>query len=139
MFYADDAAFNGSSQRSAHLLKRLMKRGPDQGYFTELAKSLFISDILGQEETPKREFTMEGLDLNFVSGSRYLGAYLGPQDHLEAWVKPKVEAGVHRVSFRLNRPTASPVGLYWLGNVVATRVAVPAKDCPRSWHSNGSY
>ena len=31
----------------------------------------------------------EGLVLNFVSGSRYLGAYLGPQEELEAWVKPR--------------------------------------------------
>ena len=35
---------------------------------------------------------MEGLTLNFVSGSRYLGAYLGPQAELEAWVKLQVEA-----------------------------------------------
>ena len=35
---------------------------------------------------------MEGLTLNFVSVSRYLGAYLGPQAELEACVKPQVEA-----------------------------------------------
>ena len=35
--------------------------------------------------------------LNFVSGSRYLGAYLGPQAELEEWVKPKVEAWAHKV------------------------------------------
>ena len=56
-----------------------MKRGLDQGYFPEWAKSLFISDIPGQEEAEKREFAVEGLTLNFVSGSRYLGAYLGQQ------------------------------------------------------------
>ena len=33
--------------------------------------------------------------MNFVSGSRYLGAYLGPQAELEAWVKPQVEAWAH--------------------------------------------
>ena len=38
---------------------------------------------------------MEGLTLNFVSGSRYLGEYLGPQKALEAWVKPQVEASAH--------------------------------------------
>ena len=42
---------------------------------------------------------MEGLTLNFVSGSRYLGAYLGPQKELEAWVKPQVEAWAHGVRF----------------------------------------
>ena len=31
-FYLNDASFNGSEQRSAHLLRLLMKRGPDQKY-----------------------------------------------------------------------------------------------------------
>ena len=53
-FYADDAAFEGSAQRSAQLLKLLMKRGPDQGYFPEPAKSIFVSDIPRQEEAAKR-------------------------------------------------------------------------------------
>ena len=83
-FFADDAAFDGSAQQSAQLLKLLMKRGPDQGYFPEPAKSLFISDTPGKEEAARREFAVEGLDLNFVSASRYLGAYLGPQEELEA-------------------------------------------------------
>ena len=60
-FYADDALFDSLAQRSAHLLKLLMKRGPDQGYFPEPAKSLFISDTLGQEAAAKREFLAEGL------------------------------------------------------------------------------
>ena len=40
---------------------------------------------------------MEGLTLNFVSGSSYLGAYLGPQAELEPWVKPQVETWAHGV------------------------------------------
>ena len=77
-FHADDAAFDGSAQRKAHLLKLLMKRGADWGYFPEPAKSLFISDTPGQEALAKREFAKKGLVLNFVSGRGYLGAYLGP-------------------------------------------------------------
>ena len=87
-FYADNAMFDGSTQRSAHLLKLLMERGVEQGYFPEPAKSLFISDTPGQEEATSRDFELEGLVLNFVSGSRYLGAYLGSQEELETWVKP---------------------------------------------------
>ena len=86
-FYADDAEFDGLVRRSAQLLKLLMRRGPDRGYLPEPAKSLFISDTLGQEAGAKREFAAEGLTLNFVSGSRYLGEYLGLQAELEAWVK----------------------------------------------------
>ena len=48
LFYADDAAFDGYAQHSAHLLKLLMKRGPDLGYFPEPDKSLFISYTPGQ-------------------------------------------------------------------------------------------
>ena len=61
--------------RSAQLLKLLIKRGPDRGYLPEPAKSLFISDTPGQEAAAKREFAKEGLVLNFVSVSRYLGFY----------------------------------------------------------------
>ena len=73
-FYANDADFDGSARRSAQLLKLLMRWGPDRGYFPEPAKSLFISNTLGQEEAAKRKFAVEVLTLNFVSGSRYLGA-----------------------------------------------------------------
>ena len=46
----------------------------------------------------KREFLAEGLTLNFVSGSRYLREYVGPQAELEALVKPQVEAWAHGVT-----------------------------------------
>ena len=42
---------------------------------------------------------MEVFALNFVNGSRYLRAYLRLKKELEAWVKPQVEAWVHRVIF----------------------------------------
>ena len=74
-----------------------MKRGPDRGYFPEPAKSLFISDTPEQEAGAKKTFAAEGFVLNFVSGHRYLGAYLGPQAELEAWVKPQVDSWAHRV------------------------------------------
>ena len=81
-FYTDDTVFDGSTRQSAQLLKLLMKRGPDQGYFPEPDNSLFILYTPGQEEAAKREFAAEGLIFNFVSNSRYLGAYIGQWDHL---------------------------------------------------------
>ena len=53
-FSADDAALDGSARRIAQLLKLLIKRGPDRGYFPDPAKSLFILDAPGQEEASKR-------------------------------------------------------------------------------------
>ena len=72
-----------------------MKRGPDRGYFPEPAKSLFISDTPGQEAGAKREFAAEGLTLNLVSDSRYLGSYLGLQAELKAWLNPTSMALAH--------------------------------------------
>ena len=78
IFSADDAEFYGLAWRSAHILKLLMDRGPYRGSFPDPYKPIFIADLPDQEEAKKREFTVEGLDLNFVGGSWYLGAYLGP-------------------------------------------------------------
>ena len=39
----------------------------------------------------------DGIVLNFVSGSWYLGAYLGPQEQLAVWFKPQVKAWAHEV------------------------------------------
>ena len=72
-FYEDDAVYDGWTRRSAQLLSLLMKRGPDRGYFPDLAKYLFISNTLEQEDAVKSEFVLEGITLNFVRGSRYLG------------------------------------------------------------------
>ena len=85
-------AFDSLARQSAQLLKLLMKRGSDRGYFLEPAKYLFISDTPEQEEAAKREFAKDRIVLNFVSGSRYLGAYIGPQAEFEAWVRPQAEA-----------------------------------------------
>ena len=74
-----------------------MERGTDRGYFPNPAKSLFILDTPGQEEVAREKFLAEGMVLNFVSMSRYLGAYLGPQEELAAWVKPQVGVWVHGV------------------------------------------
>ena len=63
----------------------------------ERGTPLFIFDTPGKEEAARRDFAAEGLILNFVSGSRHLGAYLGPQEELEAWVTPQVEAWSHGV------------------------------------------
>ena len=72
-FHANDAVFNGLARQSTQLLKVLMKRGTDRGYFPNPDKSLFMSDTPVQEDAAKREFEVGGLALRFVSGSRYLG------------------------------------------------------------------
>ena len=43
------------------------------------------------------EFAAEGLIINLVIGSRYLGAYLGLQEEFKVQVKPQVKAWAHGV------------------------------------------
>ena len=78
-------------------LKAVDEEGAGLVYLPKPDKSLFILDTPGQEEAAKREFEVEGLELNFVCGSRYLKAYLGSQEELAAWVKTQVEAWYHGV------------------------------------------
>ena len=80
--YADDVAFDGSERPSAAHLRLLMERGTVRGYFPDPAKSLFIVDSPEEKEEAKREFDRAGLNLNYVDGGRYLGAYLGPREDL---------------------------------------------------------
>ena len=54
-FYADDAAFDGPAQRISQLLKLLMKRGPDRGYFPDPSKSLFFASSCPGVSNMKRD------------------------------------------------------------------------------------
>ena len=96
-FYDNDVAFDGSEWRSAVQLRLLMDRGPDQGYLPEPAKSIFIAKNPKEKEAVKQEFERAGLHLTYVDGSRYLGAFWGTREEIEAWVHPKVKAWSHRV------------------------------------------
>ena len=74
-----------------------MDQGLDRGYFPYPAKSLFIANNPEEKESAKRYFECTGLNLPYVDGSRYLGAYSGIREELEEWVRPKVEAWSHVV------------------------------------------
>ena len=50
-FYAGDAAFDGSTDRSARLMALILDQGPVRGYFPEPDKSLFICGSHTKEET----------------------------------------------------------------------------------------
>ena len=60
-------------------------------------KYLFIVDLTDQEASVRREFEAEVLQIKFVSGSRYLGVFMGSKEYLEEWVCPQVKAWAHGV------------------------------------------
>ena len=84
-------------RRSAAQLQFIMDRGLDRGYLPAPAKSLFIADNLKDKEAARCEFKHAGLNLNYVRGSQYLGAYMRLMKELETWVRPKFEAWAHGV------------------------------------------
>ena len=59
--------------------------------------SRFIADNPEDEEAAVREFKQAVLHLNYLGGSSYIGASLGPREELEEWVRPKVEVWAHEV------------------------------------------
>ena len=71
--------------------------GAGPGELLRVGQVDIIADNPEDEEAARREFEREGLNLNYVGGSQYLGAYLGNGEELEAWVRPKVEAWDHRL------------------------------------------
>ena len=75
LFYSVDTSFDGSEHRSAAQLRLLMDSRPDQGYFPDPYKSIFIVENPEEKEAAKREFNWAGLNLNNVDCGRYLGAY----------------------------------------------------------------
>ena len=89
-FFADDAVLYGLERCRAQLFKLLLDRGPEMWYFPDPYKLLFIAVSPDKEEALKWEFEEESLQLNFVSGSSYLGDYLRPREYLEAWVQTQL-------------------------------------------------
>ena len=65
--YADNVVFKGSLRSSVQILKMLMYRGPYWGYFPKPDKLVFISNTLDQEQSYKRGFVAEGVELGFLS------------------------------------------------------------------------
>ena len=62
-----------------------------RGYLPKTSKSLFICDSPTKEETTNQAFEAEGLRINVVPGSQYIGAYIGPEEDSDAWVRPQAE------------------------------------------------
>ena len=83
LFYSVDTSFDGSEHRSAAQLRLLMDSRPDQGYLPDPYKSIFIVENLEEKEAANRYFDRVGLNLNYVYGGCYMGAYLGTREELE--------------------------------------------------------
>ena len=68
----DDTSFCGLEIWSDIMVRLLLERGADWGYFPGLGKELFIADSPAQEEAMRWAYEAEGFTLQFFLGSIYL-------------------------------------------------------------------
>ena len=85
-WYADDAAGAGLVDGCAEALRFLIEYGPNYGYYPEPEKSYFIC-TKAQEAQAKAAFYLKGLKVQFARGKRYLGGFIGGEDHKLEWVE----------------------------------------------------
>ncbi|CAM9618801.1 unnamed protein product, partial [Heterosigma akashiwo] len=77
-WYADDASAGGKMGQVREWLDALLEDGPKYGYYPEPRKSIAIVKDWRQLERAKQEF--QGLGLEFVEASRFLGGFLGKEE-----------------------------------------------------------
>ena len=66
----------------------LQLRGPARGYFTEPTKSILV---VAERNVPRSKEYFRGMGLQVVTGSRYLGGFIGERETEDQWVKDKLE------------------------------------------------
>eukprot|EP00957_Ditylum_brightwellii_P166656 12687061-Ditylum_brightwellii.AAC.1 len=91
-FYAGDLSLDGPARLNARLLKVMMERGLDRGYFPKPEKLIHICDNPADLEATRVVFAAEDLKLKYHGGYRYVGGFVGSKEEELAWVKPQVEA-----------------------------------------------
>ncbi|KAL7503120.1 hypothetical protein ACHAXN_000965, partial [Cyclotella atomus] len=95
-WYADDSAGVGRAEACARAMLFLTEWGPTYGYYPEVEKSYFICTE-EEEARAKVAFYSCGLQVKFVRGMRYLGGFIGGNEHKLEWVKEKVKVWVDGV------------------------------------------
>ena len=87
-FYADDGAACGGLEELKTWLQEVCKIGPKYGYFPEPSKSILV---VNDSYVADAKILFEPMGLTVVTGSRYLGGFVGQSSGLKAYVEEKVE------------------------------------------------
>ena len=77
----------------AHL-RDLQLKGPAQGYFTEPTKSILV---VAERNVPRAKEYFRGMGIKIVTGSQYLGGFVGERETESQWVRTKVEGWAESV------------------------------------------
>ena len=66
----------------------LQLKGPARGYFPKSTKSILV---VSEKNLPRAKEYFRRMGVQVVTGSRYLGGYIGERETEAQWVKEKVE------------------------------------------------
>ncbi len=111
-WYADDAGAGGRFQKIQLYFEKLQEHGPPRGYFPEPSKSILI---VKEHNKEKAETYFKDSSFKVVTGSRYLGGFIGEKAEQREWVEAKAQTwanGVIELSKVAERcPQAACAGL----------------------------
>ena len=94
-WYADDAGAGGSFEAVMAHFKDLQLKESARGYFMEPIKSILV---VAEQNVPRATEYFRGMGIKIVTGSRYLGGFVGEQETENQWVRTKVERWEESVS-----------------------------------------
>ena len=88
-WYADDSACVGRLENVKEWFEKLLQKGPRFGYYPELSKSVLVVDPKFED---KAVALFSGVGVKVVSGSRFLGGFIGDDRDGAGFVKRKVHS-----------------------------------------------
>jgi hypothetical protein len=93
-WYADDAGAGGSFNSIQRYFEKLQEEWPRQGYFLEPSKSILI---VQPHNKVAAKIVFKDLSFTDITGTHYLGGFLGaPVDQL-AWIQEKTASWVEAI------------------------------------------
>ena len=87
-WYADDAGAGGKFGVVMPHFRDLQLKGPAQGYFSEPTKSILVVSV---QNLPRATEFFRGMGVQIVTGSRYLGGFVGEWETERQWFRTKVD------------------------------------------------
>ena len=94
-WFADDSACIGELQSLLIWIDLLLEEGPKSGYFLQLEKCYCIVDPSYLEEA---NLLFSKKSIKIVTGSKYVGGYVGSEQDLDEWLSEKVMKWVNSVN-----------------------------------------
>jgi hypothetical protein len=87
-WYADDAGAGGTFKGVRAYFEELQEKGPRREYFPEPSKSILI---VCEHNKDVVKIAFKDLGFTIVSGSCYLGGFIGKASDQQLWIQEKTE------------------------------------------------